>query len=302
MNETNRNNDKGCVINIQHYSVHDGPGIRTLVFLKGCPLRCRWCSNPESQKSNPELACNLDKCIGCTECGKCVDMCKYKAIRKSKDKVIVNRKLCTECFICKDVCPSKALFVFGKLITSNEIINIVEKDVVFYSRSGGGLTISGGEPFNQPYFTIELLKKAKKRRIDTAVETCGYAKWSILKQGCEFLDTILFDIKCMNSEKHKKFTGVDNKLILDNFNKLCIQFPNKKKIVRTPIIPKFNDSIEDIEEIVDFLKNRSNVKYELLPYHRLGQPKYKYIGKEYFMGDIKLDNQKFEKLKKISKL
>ncbi|MBV4419442.1 glycyl-radical enzyme activating protein [Clostridium tyrobutyricum] len=292
--------NEGYVINIQHYSVHDGPGIRTLVFLKGCPLKCRWCSNPESQKNNPELAYNSDKCIGINQCGKCIDVCKYKAIKKFDGKILIDRGHCIQCHKCQDVCPSKSLSVYGKRMTIDEILNIVEKDRMFYSRSGGGLTISGGEPFNQPNFTICLLKMAKERRINTAVETCGYTKWQYLRHGSEFLDTIIFDIKCIDSEKHRKYTGVDNKLILDNFNKLCEVFPEKLKLIRTPIVPEFNDSIEDITEIVDFIKNKPNVEYELLPYHRLGQPKYTYIGKQYIMGEIKLNEEKFKRLEAIN--
>lgn len=295
------NNKQGYVINIQHYSVHDGPGIRTLVFLKGCPLQCKWCSNPESQRSTPELAYNVNKCIGTKECTKCLDSCIYGAIKKADNKnVWIDRSLCKDCHECADKCPSKALSVFGKLMSVNEVIKIVEEDSAFYSRSGGGLTISGGEPLRQPNFTLELLKEAKKRRVNTAIETCGHTDWSSLEKSCAFLDTILFDIKCINNDKHKEFTNVSNEVILNNFTKLCEKFPNIPKLVRTPIIPGFNDSEEDILEIVNFIKEKPNVNYELLPYHRLGQPKYEYIGKKYLMGDVKLNEEKMNLLKEIA--
>lgn len=297
------NNKQGYVINIQHYSVHDGPGIRTLVFLKGCPLQCKWCSNPESQRNQAELAYKINKCIGTRECTKCLEACHSGAIKKSEDnKILIDRNLCEGCHSCVDSCPSKALSVFGKLMSVNEVLKIVEGDSIFYSRSGGGLTLSGGEPLQQASFTIELLKEAKKRRINTSMETCGYTDWHSLENACEFLDTILFDIKCINEDKHIEFTKVSNKIILSNFIKLCERFPSTPKLVRTPVIPGFNDSEEDILEILDFIKGRPNVNYELLTYHRLGQPKYEYIGREYPMGDVKLDEEKMKLFKDIAQI
>lgn len=295
------NNKQGYVINIQPYSVHDGPGIRTIVFLKGCPLKCRWCSNPESQKDKPELAYNSSKCILSSGCSECLNLCSNNEIRKTEgNEITIDRNIDIDPSILADACPSKALSVYGKLMTVDEVLNSVEKDSVFYARSGGGLTISGGEPLKQPGFTIELLKAAKKRRMNTAIETCGYTNWSNLEQAAEFLDTVLFDIKCINKDKHKEFTGVSNEIILDNFTKLCEKFPKLNKLVRTPVIPGFNDSEEDIEGIVDFLKGRPNINYELLAYHRFGESKYEYIGRQYPMGDVKLDEEKMKKLKSIA--
>lgn len=295
------NKKQGYVINIQPYSVHDGPGIRTIVFLKGCPLRCKWCSNPESQKKEPEIAYNSSKCILGSGCTECLSLCSDDEIRKADDnKIMIDRNIDKDPNIFANVCPSKALSVYGKLMTVDEILKTVEKDSVFYSRSGGGLTISGGEPLNQPEFTIELLKTAKKRRMNTAIETCGYTDWGNLEQAMEFLDTVLFDIKCINEEKHKKFIGVSNGLILDNFIKLCEKFPKLNKLVRTPVIPGFNDSEEDIKEIVNFINGKSNVSYELLAYHPLGRPKYEYLGRQYPMDDVKLDDEKMKKLRSIA--
>lgn len=286
-------NDKAYVFNIQHYSLHDGPGIRTNVFLKGCPLRCKWCSNPESQNLQPEIFYNNNKCIGCKGCSSC----KSDAISFDSDnKAVINRDKCSNCLTCSSNCPTGAITTQGKLKTIKEILDIVEKDSVFYTRSEGGVTISGGEPLMHGKFTINLLKQAKKRRINTAIETCGYSNYEILKGCAESLDTILFDIKSLNEEKHKKFTGVSNKLILENFNKLCIDFPKLKKHVRTPVIPTFNDNEEDIKGIIEFLKDKPNVSYELLPYHKFGEGKYKSLGREYLMSDLKLDEKLYEVL------
>lgn len=294
--------DKAYVFNIQHYSLHDGPGIRTNVFLKGCPLRCKWCSNPESQNSEAEISYNNNKCIGCKECSGCISSCENNAISFDSDnKAVINRDKCINCLMCSSDCPTGAITTQGTLKTIKEILDIVEKDSVFYTHSEGGVTISGGEPLMHGEFTINLLKQAKKRRINTAIETCGYADYEILKGCAKNLDMILFDIKSLNDEKHKKFTGASNKLILENFNKLCIDFPNLKKIVRTPVIPTFNDNVEDIKEIVEFLKDKPNVNYELLPYHKFGEGKYKSLGREYLMGDLKLDERFFEVINEYTK-
>lgn len=286
------NNIESCgyVFNIQKYSLHDGPGIRTVVFLKGCHLRCRWCSNPESQLTKPEISYNKQKCINCKEC---TEMCDKKAISYKivdRDQIIIDRNKCNNCGKCANICPSKAITMYGELTSYKDVVDIVEKDMDFYSKSQGGLTISGGEPLLQSEFSKSILKEAKSRRIHTAIETCGYGQWSDLKEICNFLDYIIFDIKSMNDKKHKEYTGVSNKVILDNFIKLCEEFPNTKKLVRTPIIPGFNDTIDDIQNIRIFIKEQENVKHELLPYHSLGKIKYENLGREYLMGDIKLDN------------
>lgn len=292
----------GFVFNIQRYSLHDGPGIRTLVFLKGCPLRCRWCSNPESQRVEPELAHNEDKCIGIGECTHCRDVCPNKAVRDKENGFIdIERELCCECFQCADGCPSLALSVFGKLMTVGEVMRAVEADGVFYGRSGGGMTLSGGEPLAQADFTCELLKEAKRRRINTSIETCGFVEWKDLERACGYLDSILFDIKSMNPVKHKEFTGVSNERILENFLRLCERFPNLPKRVRTPVVPGFNDTEEDITAIVDFIRGRPHLEYELLAYHRLGQPKYKYLGRQYTLIDLRPDDERMKALERVKR-
>jgi pyruvate formate lyase activating enzyme len=295
-------NDKAYVFNIQHYSLHDGPGIRTNVFLKGCPLKCKWCSNPESQNREPEIFYNNNKCIGCKECSSCIGYCENNAISfDNDDKAVINRDKCSNCLRCSESCPTKAISIQGKLTTIKEILDIVEKDSAFYTRSDGGITISGGEPLMQGEFTINLLKQAKRRRINTAIETCGYSDYETLKSCAENLDTILFDIKSLNDEKHREFTGVSNKLIIENFEKLCRDFPKLKKHVRTPVIPSFNDNEKDIQRIIEFLQDKQNVSYELLAYHKFGEGKYKSLGREYLMSDLKLDQSLFEVLNGYTK-
>ena len=294
--------NSGYVFNIQHYSVHDGPGIRTIVFLKGCPLECRWCSNPESQQYSPELAYNENNCIGTTECSWCKTACSFDAIHDGEaGKIAIDRKACQKCFKCVEACPSKALHTFGTVMTVPEVIKIVEADSIFYSRSGGGLTISGGEPLTQGDFTYALIKEAKRRRIDATIETCGHADWAQLERIAPYLKIILYDIKHMDNAKHQEYTGISNKLILENFIKLRETFPGLHILVRTPVVPGFNDTEEDITAIVNFIKDKPNVSYEILPYHRMGQQKYSYIGREYQLRDIKLSEEKTKSLQEIAK-
>jgi len=297
-----KNHNLGCVFNIQNYSVHDGPGIRTIIFLKGCPLKCRWCCNPESQNPNPELAYNSNKCIGITECFRCQEVCDVAAISEAADgKILIDRKKCTQCFRCVSVCPSKALHVFGQMMSAREILESLNEESIFYDRSGGGITVSGGEPFIQIDFLEELFKEAKHRHIDVTVETAGYTEWENFQRVSKYMKIILFDIKCMDPKKHKEFTGVSNELILQNFKQLRAEYPDLKILVRTPLIPGFNDTEEDIKAILEFIKNMFNVKYELLPYHRLGQQKYGYIGREYCMPDVKIDDKTVRKLRELVK-
>lgn len=295
--------NKACVFNIQHYSVHDGPGIRTLVFFKGCPLSCLWCCNPESQSFNPELAYNHNKCVGIKECGRCMQLCPVGAITADEyGKVVVDHKKCTDCFDCVDTCPSGALIIFGKLMTVDEILQEVEKDSIFYARSQGGLTVTGGEPLSQTPFLLELLKEAKKRRLNTGIETSGFTAFENLLAVSEYLDFLFYDIKTLDPEKHKIFTGVSNELILDNLKELVSACPSLSITVRTPVVPGFNDNEEDIRAIAEFVKSLSGVDYELLGYHRLGEPKYSYIGRDYPLKGIPpLSKERLEALRKLIK-
>jgi pyruvate formate lyase activating enzyme len=297
-------NQKGLVFNIQKYSVHDGPGIRTLVFLKGCSLRCAWCSNPESQMPQRQLAYNSNKCLTVDQCQRCQGICPQDAISVGADrKIVVDMGACNDCLDCVEVCPSNALNVYGYEVTVDEALKRVEEDEIFYSRSGGGLTLSGGEPLFQPDFAIALLREARRRRIDTCIETCGNVAWPVLEEAAGYLNSIYYDIKCIDELEHQNGTGSSNKLVLENLVKLKQAFPDLPVKVRTPLIPGFNDKEEEIAKIVDFIKSMPNTEYEILGYHRMGSPKYGYLGRDYPLADHQvLDEQLLEKLRSSAAL
>jgi pyruvate formate lyase activating enzyme len=273
--------DRALISHIQRYSLHDGPGIRTVVFFKGCPLRCRWCCNPETQSAKRELFFRTGKCIGQAACGYCAAACPAGAVAFSSGGAsLVDRTRCAACFRCVSCCPSGARKVSGEWKTVGEVLDIAERDAAFYNHGDGGLTLSGGEPLMQGAFLIRLLKKARERRLHTAVETCGYGEYATLAAAAGCLDTLFFDIKSLDRERHTTATGRSNELILENFERLCADFPALDKRVRTPVIPGFNDAPEAIRKIRDYLRNRSNVHFETLPYHRLGEEKYRSLGRQ----------------------
>ncbi|SHN48979.1 (2S)-3-sulfopropanediol dehydratase activating enzyme [Desulfovibrio litoralis] len=292
-------NQKGIVFNIQKFSVHDGKGIRTLVFLKGCPLKCKWCSNPESQKLAIEKAYNPMRCLSAEICGRCVQSCSFGTIQNIDGLLFNDFSKCQSCFKCANACPSGAQTVYGEEMTVDQVLRRVEEDGVFYSRSGGGLTLSGGEVLMQPEFVNALLREAKVRHINAVIETCGHYPYKRLAEACQYLQTLIYDIKSLSSEKHKEFTGVGNKLILENFKKVCEDFPNLKILVRTPVVPGFNNTQEDIIAIRNFLPKTPNISYELLEYHRMGEPKYSYLGRNYEMHGKALAPQEMETLKQL---
>jgi len=276
--------DKALITTIQRYSLHDGPGIRTVVFFKGCPLQCKWCCNPETQSPAPELSFIRSKCIGLYQCKLCFNVCPSGAIDFSEQGFsVTDRAKCTSCMQCAAVCPSKARKAEGIERTASEILDEVEKDAVFYNYGDGGITISGGEPLMKGDFLIRLLAEARKRHIHIAMETCGYGEYEVLKSAAAYLDMILYDIKTLDNEKHIKFTGKPNDLILENFERLCAEFPQLKKTVRTPLIPDFNSKQQEIDQIRLYLHNKENVCFETLDYHRLGLYKYEMLGRRYEM-------------------
>ena len=280
----------GIVFNIQKYSVHDGPGIRTIVFTKGCPLSCRWCSNPESQLLKPQMAFNATRCIGTDKCQYCIPACPYQSIKSEGNALNIDCSHCTECetLACAKACPAGSIITYGQTRTVEDVLNAVAQDAIFYTRSGGGMTISGGEPLFQKDFALALLREARRRRIKTAIETCGCYEWERLEEAAPLLNYVLFDVKHTDSEKHKWATGVGNELILSNLKKLLENFPDLHVQVRTPVIPGFNDDEETARSIGKLLKGYANVSFEALPYHRLGTQKYAFLGREYPMGEVSL--------------
>jgi pyruvate formate lyase activating enzyme len=278
--------ERGIIFDFQRFSLHDGPGIRTTIFLKGCPLKCLWCHNPESQAMDLELAFTLSKCF---YCGKCLEVCPEKAVQFENPQRI-DRSRCTVCGLCVALCPTGALEVIGKEVTVEELVREVEKDRPFYEESGGGVTISGGEPLAQFDFTVELVRRLKARDFHVALDTSGYAEgkeedWNKLKILAELVDLVLYDIKLLDTEKHRYYVGVENRGILENARRLFHLHP-EKLFLRYPLIPGVNDGEGDIVCLQSFLKGFPGVQVEILPYHRLGVGKYSRIGKEYTLSTL----------------
>ena len=265
-------NQKGVIFNIQHYSIHDGPGIRTTVFMKGCPLYCVWCQNPESQALQPELFFNVEACIGC---GKCMQACPSTAIEIINGHSKTNRQICRSTGVCVDVCPNEARSLMGKYVSASDVFKEVNGDAIFYRRSGGGVTLSGGDSVAQPEFAVSILKLCKNAGIHTALDTSGYVKWEKFQKILEYVDLVLYDFKQMDPVLHKKYTGVSNNLILDNVKKIYHEY-RIPLLARLPVVPGYTDSVENIEAIAKFIANElgKEVKVHLLPYHRLGETKY----------------------------
>ncbi len=288
----------GVVFNIQSYSIHDGPGIRTVVFFKGCPLKCAWCSNPESQSKTPELGLLKERCHSCR---KCVEVCPEGAISITRDgTVITDRVKCIICGTCESVCPYRARQVYGRQISKEELVDEIGKDMPFYIRSGGGVTFSGGEPTVQHGTLLAALKGCKGKYIHTAIETCGYVTdRKKLDDLLEYLDLVLYDIKCIDDEMHKKFAGASNRIILENAR--YIASTGKEMIIRVPLIPGFNDKEDEIRKIGEFVLSLVSVKeIDLLPYHELGKSKYGMLDKEYGLGeDADLSEEKVAQLKTL---
>lgn len=270
----------GKVFDIQKFSVNDGPGIRTLVFFKGCPLRCQWCSNPESQQSRFELMHYQNIC---DLCAKCTEVCPNGQIIIKNNQRVYDTKGCLLCGKCVDTCSKTALRLAGRDETVSDIVSITKQDYLFYLNSGGGVTIGGGEPLMQPAFLKKLLFQLKEIGIHTAIETCGYAEWEVFNSIFQYLDLLLYDLKHIDSEKHLKFTGKSNKRILDNLSKLLIK--DTSVIIRIPLIPGFNDDSDTIRGICSFLSDNDVKKtinrVDLLPYHKLGTNKYQALARNY---------------------
>ena len=284
----------GVIFDIRKYSIHDGPGIRTTVFFKGCPLRCWWCHNPEGQDVEPELVYRKSRCIGCDECSK---SCQREAISLVAQSISVNREKCVPCNNCCRVCPSDALSIAGKQMTVKEILEEIEKDRTFYEESRGGVTFSGGEPLMQPDFLNALLNECKERATHTAVNTCGFAQYEIIDRIRDKVDLFLYDIKTMDNRKHRKYTGASNEQILKNLKKLAES--GSSIVISFPIIPGINDDDKNVTRTAKFISSLPNIQQvNLLPYHRAGIEKYKNLGKPYKLDKIQPpSNQRVKSVK-----
>jgi len=273
----------GVIFDIKRYSINDGPGIRTTVFFKGCPLRCAWCHNPEGQDPNLELIYRESRCIGCLECLK---DCPSGALSQVGKRISLNRTECVFCGNCWETCQSEALSIVGREVTSEEIMKEVAKDVVFYEESGGGVTFSGGEPLLQADFLSALTRECMIQGIHVAVDTCGCVPFEAFDRLLDRVDLFLYDIKFIDDERHRRYSGASNQQILENLRRLAENGSNVT--VRLPIIPSINDDNENVERTAGFLASLSNVRdVDLLPYHRAGIEKYRSLGRSYKLGKIR---------------
>lgn len=276
---------QGNIFKIKRFSLHDGPGIRTSVFLKGCPMRCAWCHSPEGLNDGYELWHDKSLCIGC---GLCVTACNLKALELHSDaghEIHINRNACNLNGDCVKVCPSGAVQFTGRHVTSDEVVEGIVRDKMFYDVSGGGMTISGGEPLFQPEFTRELLMKCREANISTAIETCMFAKWEIVERLSEYIDLFIIDLKIIDPSKHKKYTGQTNEIIFENFRRLASA--GRNIIVRVPIVKGITDTSDNLESIRDFVSSTGMyMPIEYIQYNVLAGNNYKRLGIQFGIQDL----------------
>ncbi|MFW9899947.1 MAG: glycyl-radical enzyme activating protein [Candidatus Thorarchaeota archaeon] len=278
---------EALVFQIQKFSTEDGPGIRTTVFLKQCPLKCVWCHNPESILKKPQLEWFKHKCIGCNTC---IETCPENALSFEREGLSINRNRCNGCSLCVDECPSTALNMLGQWWKLDDLFYEIEKDKVYYTKSKGGITVSGGEPTQQPDFVVEFLKKCKSNGISTALDTCGFASKKVFEMILPYVDLVLLDIKHIDSNKHKEYTGVPNELILENAIWISnyLKKKNKKLWIRTPIIPHYTATEENIKGIGEFIVNKLEnfpERWDLLSFNNLCLSKYERLDMEWLLKD-----------------
>jgi len=273
---------EGIVFDIQRYSLHDGPGLRTLVFLKGCPLRCEWCSNPESQLREPEL---LYDAMRCTACGDCVRACPTGALSLDGAVVRYSRADCNLCGACASACIRQARSLTGTVMSDTEVVESVMRDAPFYRRSGGGVTLGGGEPTYQPRFATGILQELRLRGVHTAIETCGHTTAEAFQAVTRLTDLVLFDVKHAESASHARLTGTGNELILRNLESLLQA--DLDITIRYPLIPGRNDGMKDLLAFRALLCRLARIPaVEFIPYHRLGEHKYRLLGRDYALAGV----------------
>jgi pyruvate formate lyase activating enzyme len=274
---------KGLIFDIQRYSIHDGPGIRTNIFFKGCPLKCIWCDNPESQKISPEVLYFKSICV---KCYRCIESCFTGATRIGKDgEIYIERASCIACGKCCEVCGAGARKISGRFMTVEEVLNYVRRDALFYRVSGGGVTFTGGEATLQEKFFLELSRRCQENGFHTCLETSGYFQSDKLERLLRFIDLVLYDIKHMDSVRHRKLTFQGNEMILENLKRITEK--RIPVIVRMPLIPGKNDSKKDLAKIGNFLRDLKINTIEVLPYHQMGARKYEALDREYPCRDIR---------------
>lgn len=272
----------GIVFDIKHFSLHDGPGIRTTVFFKGCPLNCGWCHNPEGIDRGKEMVFRTNRCI---HCGACVTVCPEGAVHEEGDVVVTDRERCSLCGACVDACFAEAREIVGREVAVAEVMAQVERDVPFFDESGGGVTVSGGEPLLQPAFLLALLQACHRKQIHTAVDTCGYAAWETLEGIRRHVDLFLYDVKLMDDARHRRHTGVSNDSILNNLEALSRR--GHRVFLRFPIVPGINDDEANIRLLGAFAGALPHLeRVDLLPYHHIAVGKYDRLDKSYACNGI----------------
>ena len=294
--ESGRNDDSRLVLSITRMTIHNGPGLRTLVLFKGCPLRCCWCSTPDSQKSEPEIAVYPAKCI---KCGLCAPVCPVHAITLIDEKPVIDRSLCTVCGKCAEVCNAQAIEILGHRMTVAQLVTEVKKDEIVFKYSHGGVTISGGEPLFNPGFALKLLLAFKQEDINTGVGTCGQIPWAGLEPVLPYVDFFLWDIKHMDPQQHKRLTGVANELILSNAK--AVSERHVPLYIRIPLIPGCNDSEENIRATAKFALGLSSlVEVDIMPLHHLGKSRYESLDRPYPIGNLELvPDEQIQKTKSL---
>ncbi len=288
---------KATILRIEKTSIYDGPGLRTVIFFKGCPLNCKWCSTVESQSFDIEIGHIKTRCI---KCGRCIELCKEAALSLENGKIVRDKSICNHSFVCVNRCIQSSFKKYGQKMTVQEVFEEITKDEVFFFHSNGGVTLSGGEPLCYSNFAKELLKESKNIGINTAIETSFFVDYKDIEKILPYIDIIYVDLKHMSKHKHKILTGVENDLILENIKKVDKATLNFKLRVRVPLIPSINDDEENLLETIKFCEELEKLEYiEILPYHRLGVDTYEYLGLEYELKNYK--SQNITQMKEIEK-